>query len=86
MGGGFSSGHRWGILGGHPGKMRTIHFKYGEIACRICHNLSYTSCNENHKYDSLCKSMARDDSRLTWLDYRQALKRFTKKDEPSGVL
>lgn len=30
------------------------------FGCRHCYNLTYTSCNESHKYDSLCKSMAAD--------------------------
>lgn len=60
-------------------KMRTLHIRSGEIACRICHNLSYTSCNENHKYDSLYKLMARGNSKFTWLDYKRAFKYYTKK-------
>ena len=60
-------------------KMRTLHFRDGEIACRICHNLSYTSCNENHKYDSLFMRMARGNSNHTWLDYKRWFKEYTKK-------
>lgn len=39
-------------------RMRTIHFKGEEIACRLCHNLTYESCNENHHFDSFFKTMA----------------------------
>jgi len=60
-------------------KMRTMHIRGGEIACRICHNLSYTSCNENHKYDSLFMRMARSNSNYTWLDYKRWFKEHTKK-------
>lgn len=60
-------------------KMRTLQIRRGEIACRICHRLTYTSCNENHKYDSLYKLMARDDSKFTWFDYKRSFKEHTKK-------
>lgn len=39
-------------------RMRTLHFRFGEIACRLCHDLTYRSCNENHYFDWLCKRMA----------------------------
>jgi len=56
-------------------RMRTLHFRGGEIACRICHNLTYTSCNESHKFDSLFMRMARKDSRYSWEAYRRAFNR-----------
>ncbi len=40
-------------------RMRTLHFKNAEIACRICHDLTYESCVESHHFDSLYKQMAR---------------------------
>lgn len=30
------------------------------FGCRKCHNLTYTSCQESHKYDSLYRFMARN--------------------------
>jgi|SRR5208337_976342 len=60
-------------------KMRTLHFRDGEIACRICHNLSYTSCNESHKYDSLFMRLARHDSKFTWSDYKRTFKGLMKR-------
>ena len=41
-------------------RMRTLHIREGEIACRVCHHLTYQSCNESHCSDSLYKSMAID--------------------------
>lgn len=39
-------------------RVRTLHINCGVIACRICHDLTYTSCNESHKYESLYKLIA----------------------------
>lgn len=39
-------------------RMRTLFFKQSKLACRICHDLTYTSCNESHYFDSLYMSMA----------------------------
>lgn len=39
-------------------RMRTLHFMGGEIACRGCHDLTYTSCNESHHFDTIYRSMA----------------------------
>ena len=30
------------------------------VGCRHCHELTYTSCQESRKYDSLFRFMARD--------------------------
>lgn len=55
-------------------RMRTLHFRGEEIACRICHGLTYTSCNESHKFDSLFMRMARGDKRFSWQDYERFFK------------
>jgi len=39
-------------------RARTLHFKEEEIACRLCHNLTYRSCNEYYHFDSLYKLIA----------------------------
>jgi hypothetical protein len=39
-------------------RMRTLFFKGCEIACRICHGLTYKSCNKSDHLDGLCKYMA----------------------------
>lgn len=39
-------------------RMRTLFFKGGEIACRICHDLTYKSCNKSHCYEGLFKYIA----------------------------
>ncbi len=39
-------------------RMRTLHILQGQIACRICHDLTYTSCNESHKYDRIHQLIA----------------------------
>jgi len=36
-------------------RMRTLHFRYGEIACRVCFNLTYESCVENKRFNGLLK-------------------------------
>lgn len=63
-------------------RVRTLHFNNVRdgvaVACRTCHNLTYTSCNESHKHDSIFKLMARGDSRFTWKDYKQAMDKLTK--------
>lgn len=60
-------------------RMRTLHFRGGEIACRICHRLTYTSCNESHKFDSLFMRMARGDTRYTWKDYKRSASRMMRR-------
>jgi hypothetical protein len=39
-------------------RKRTLHIMRGKIACRLCHNLTYRSCNEYHHFDGLYKIMA----------------------------
>ncbi len=46
-------------------RMRTLHFKGDKIACRLCHNLTYRSCQEGHEFDSLFKRLA-DGERFSW--------------------
>ncbi len=62
-------------------RVRTLHFKNAEIACRTCHDLTYESCNEFHYFDSLYKRMAaglgyswQDVKRMMFLMKRQARK------------
>lgn len=39
-----------------------LHIPTGGIyfGCRHCYNLTYTSCNESHKYDGLFRTLAKD--------------------------
>jgi hypothetical protein len=30
------------------------------FGCRLCHGLTYTSCQESHKYDAAFRRLARD--------------------------
>jgi hypothetical protein len=53
-------------------RMRTLRFSRGEIACRLCHNLTYQGCNESHSRDRLFMLMAAGDKRHTWKDYKRA--------------
>lgn len=39
-------------------RKRTLHLKRGEIACRLCHNLTYESCKQSHYFDSVYRQMA----------------------------
>jgi hypothetical protein len=43
--------------GRRVGKLYLLGRYYG---CRHCHGLTYTSCQESHKYDGLIRFMARD--------------------------
>ncbi len=38
-------------------RTRTLFFNQAAIACRICHDLTYESCNKSHHFDSLYKRM-----------------------------
>jgi hypothetical protein len=53
-------------------RVRTMHFKGLEIACRICHDLTYTSCNESHYFDKLYKRMAAGE-KYSWKEVKQAI-------------
>ena len=55
-------------------RMRTLHFRGGEIACRLCHNLTYKSCNESHTMDRFYMLMARRDNKYSWRDYERSFK------------
>jgi hypothetical protein len=63
-------------------RMRTLHFKNAEIACRICHDLTYQSCNESHYFDSLYKRMAAGE-RFSWKEVKKAML-FWKKEAKRG--
>jgi hypothetical protein len=39
-------------------RMRVLFFKGDEIACRLCHNLTYASCNESRSFSSMCRMAA----------------------------
>jgi len=66
-------GRRYFFVCPHCGKrMRTLHFKYGEIACRICHNLTYESCVENNRFNSLYKYIAGRHGE-SWQDVKQSM-------------
>jgi len=58
-------------------RMRTLHFKYGEIACRTCHNLTYESCVENHRIDNLCKAMA-GGLNASWQDVKSRMNELAR--------
>jgi len=45
-------------------RVRILYFK-GDLACRICHNLTYRSCQEGHEFDRLYKRMA-EGERFSW--------------------
>jgi len=53
-------------------RMRTLHFRYGEIGCRICLDLTYESCVENNRFNHLFKYIAgkHGDS---WQDVKQSM-------------
>ena len=58
-------------------RMRTLHFRFGEIACRICHNLTYESCVENNHFNSLYKLMA-VGSNASWQDFKRNINYLTR--------
>jgi hypothetical protein len=39
-------------------RKRTLHIKRGEIACRLCHDLTYEICTKSHYFDSVYRQMA----------------------------
>jgi hypothetical protein len=59
-------------------RMRTLHIRGGEIACRLCHRLTYESCVENHKFDALFKYMARRYNDYSWETYKKTFNRQLK--------
>lgn len=42
------------------------------FACRHCYNLTYTSCNESHKYDGMYKRLAGAAPGMDWRAVRDA--------------
>ena len=58
-------------------RVRTLHFKNAEIACRKCHDLTYASCNESHYFDNLYKRMAAGEN-YSWQEIKWAMKHFTR--------
>jgi hypothetical protein len=71
-------GRRYFFVCPHCGRrMRTLHFKYGEIACRICHNLTYESCVENNRFNSLYKHVA-TNLNTSWLDVKRHMNQLTR--------
>jgi len=63
---GQSCNHRSGKLYLPPGG------KY--YGCRICYDLTYTSCQESHKYDSVFKMLAKDFPGTTAGDVKRLLR------------
>jgi hypothetical protein len=53
-------------------RMRTLYFKNAEIACRLCHRLTYESCIESHRFDSLYKHMAAGET-YSWREIKRAM-------------
>ena len=53
-------------------RMRTLFLKQAEIAYRICHDLTYTSCNQYHYFDSLYRCMA-VGLELPWYEVKKLL-------------
>lgn len=46
-------------------RKRTLHINQGEIACRLCHNLTYESCKQSHYFDSVYQQMA-SSMKIPW--------------------
>lgn len=73
-------GRRYFFLCPHCGRrMRTLHIRGGEIACRICHKLTYESCNQNHQFDSLYKHLALDLN-TSWQDVKQCMNNMMRNE------
>jgi hypothetical protein len=71
-------GRRYFFLCPHCGRrMRTLHFREGKIACRICHDLTYESCNKSHYFDRLYKRMAIGLD-ASWKDVRRHINYLTR--------
>lgn len=46
------------------------------FGCRHCHDLTYTSCNESHQFDSMFRGLARDMGPGTdWREVQRVMKR-----------
>ncbi len=64
-------------------RMRTLHIIDGEIGCRICYDLTYESCVENNRFNSLYKRMA-IGLKASWKDvkrYMNGLIRAGRKEQ-----
>jgi hypothetical protein len=48
------------------------------FGCRRCYNLTYTSCQESHKYDGLFRRLATDTGR-DFADVKRAMNRIDKR-------
>lgn len=44
------------------------------FGCRHCHDLTYTSCNESHQFDSMARLLARDMG-VDWREVKRVMKR-----------
>ena len=58
-------------------RVRTLHFNRGEIACRLCHNLTYRSCNESHSSDRIFMMIAAGNRKHTWKEFKQCMNYHT---------
>lgn len=58
-------------------RMRTLFINRAEIGCRICHDLTYTSCNQFHHFDSLYSQVA-VGLKLPWHEVKSALSMMKK--------
>jgi len=71
-------GKRYLFVCPHCGKrMRTLHSVAGEIGCRICHNLTYESCVENNRFNSLYKHVA-VNLNASWQDVKRRMNQLTR--------
>lgn len=57
--------------------MRTMHFYKDRLACRICLDLTYNSCNKSHQHDALARDMLGElkayGHDITWQQVRQEI-------------
>ena len=60
-------------------RMRTLHFKNAEIGCRMCHNLTYRSCNKSHCSDNLYKLLAAETG-YSWKEVKEMME-WEEKEE-----
>lgn len=53
-------------------RKRTLHIMQGEIACRLCHNLTYENCNQSHYFDGIYRQWA-EGLKVPWADVKKRL-------------